>query len=52
MTVAIVVVSVVLLGMLVAHVARLIARDGYGTVAPPRSHIEEIGTWVDQQFSR
>lgn len=50
MIMGLVVLSVVLLGLLTAHLGRLIARDGYGTAAPPRSHREEVGTWVDREL--
>jgi hypothetical protein len=34
----------------VVRLARLVARDGYGVCAPPRSHPAELGTWVDRQL--
>ena len=38
--------------VLVAHLVRLVARDGLGTVAAPRSHRAELGTWVDRELGR
>ena len=32
--------------------ARAIATDGYGRRPPPRSHQEEMGSWITQQLSR
>lgn len=47
----------VLLGLLVlvvivARLARLVARDGLGAVPTPRSHRDELGTWVDRELRR
>lgn len=41
-----------LFSWLVVHLVRLVAADGYGTLPPPRSHREELGTWVDQELRR
>lgn len=32
--------------------ARTVASDGLGTRPTPRSHPEEVGSWVTQQLSR
>ncbi|MET0820114.1 MAG: hypothetical protein ABWY58_04045 [Aeromicrobium sp.] len=37
---------------LVVHLGRLTARDGYGTLAPPRSHDAERGTRVERELGR
>ncbi|MFC5678245.1 hypothetical protein [Aeromicrobium endophyticum] len=37
---------------LVVHLARLTVRDGYGTLAPPRSHDAERGTRVERELGR
>jgi hypothetical protein len=34
------------------RLARLVATDGYGPLPPPRSHHDELGTWVDQELRR
>lgn len=34
------------------HLARLVARDGYGTNPAPRSHREELGGRVAQELGR
>ncbi len=39
-------------GRVVVSLVRTIGNDGYGTLPPPRSHREELGTWVDQQLAR
>ena len=38
--------------VLVVHLARLIVCDGYGTLAPPRSHEAERGTRVERELGR
>lgn len=38
--------------VITVHLVRLVARDGLGTNPPPRSHREELGSWVDQQLQR
>ena len=38
--------------VLVAHLVRLTVRDGYGTLAPPRSHDAERGTRVERELGR
>ncbi|MEJ7635300.1 hypothetical protein [Aeromicrobium sp.] len=42
---------ILLLGVL-ASLARTIARDGSDSRMPPRSHPEEVGSWVEQQLRR
>ena len=45
-------VAILILTALVVHLARLTARDGYGTLAPPRSHDAERGTRVERELGR
>lgn len=47
----------VLLGLIafvamVASLIRAVVTDGYGTQPTPRSHLEEVGSWITQQLSR
>jgi hypothetical protein len=35
-----------------ARLTRLVARDGFGSNPPPRSHRAELGTLVDQELQR
>ncbi|MCD9198539.1 hypothetical protein [Aeromicrobium wangtongii] len=44
--------GVPLLLLLTWRLARLVATDGYGTLPPPRSHHEELGTRVDRELRR
>lgn len=44
--------ALLLLTALAVHLARLTARDGYGTMAPPRSHEAERGTWLERELGR
>lgn len=44
--------GVTALAAIVAALVRAIATDGYGTRPPPRSHPEEVGSWIDQELSR
>ncbi len=44
--------GLIALGGVVVSLVRTIGNDGYGTLPPPRSHREELGTWVDQQLAR
>ena len=46
------VVALLILTALAVHLARLAARDGYGTLAPPRSHDAERGTRVERELGR
>lgn len=45
-------VGAVLLLIVAVRLARLIARDGLGSNPLPRSHHEELGTWVDRELRR
>lgn len=36
----------------VVRLLRLVARDGYGSTPAPRSHVEELGSWVDRELRR
>ncbi|WP_456697229.1 hypothetical protein [Aeromicrobium sp. P5_D10] len=45
-------VALIALVVLVVHLWRLVASDGYGFTSPPRSHREELGTWVDRELQR
>lgn len=42
---------ILLLGVF-ASLARIVINDGYGSRATPRSHPEEVGSWVEQQLQR
>ncbi|MEO6604951.1 MAG: hypothetical protein ABIN55_05005 [Aeromicrobium sp.] len=37
---------------MLALLVHAVATDGYGTRPPPRSHQEEVGSWITQQFTR
>ena len=52
MTVILVLVGLAPLGAIVASLVRAIATDGLGTRPTPRSHPEEVGSWITQQLSR
>ncbi len=45
-------VGLVLLIVVVTRLARLVARDGLGSNPLPRSHREELGTWVDRELQQ
>lgn len=36
----------------VFRLLRLVAGDGYGSTPAPRSHVEELGSWVDRELRR
>ncbi|WP_194839840.1 hypothetical protein [Aeromicrobium yanjiei] len=38
--------------MSIVRLVRLVARDGLGTNPPPRSHREELGSWVERELRR
>lgn len=46
------VVALVALIALSAYLWRLVARDGLGTTRPPRSHVDELGTWIERELQR
>ena len=48
----VVIVLAAVIGGLVVGVGRAIIADGYGTRPAPRSHHEEVGSWVAQQLQR
>ena len=37
---------------LLVVLVRTIVSDGYGTLPTPRSHAEELGSWVNQELAR
>ena len=43
--------ALLMLGVLVSLV-RTVVKDGYGSRPAPRSHPEEVGSWVEQQLRR
>jgi hypothetical protein len=45
-------VALLILVPLAVHLGRLTARDGYGTLAPPRSHAAERGTRLERELGR
>ncbi len=45
-------IGLALLLAVLIHLVRLVARDGMGSTPPPRSHVEELGTWADRQLMR
>ncbi|MET0929576.1 MAG: hypothetical protein ABWX74_08655 [Aeromicrobium sp.] len=38
--------------LVAARLTRLVVRDGLGSNPAPRSHLEELGGWVDQELRR
>lgn len=48
----VVVIALIALVALGVHLWRLVARDGYGVTQPPRSHLDELGPWVDRELRR
>lgn len=45
-------IGLIVLGIVIARLVRLIARDGLGSNPPPRSHHDELGSWVDRELGR
>lgn len=45
-------VGLILLVGVIVSLVRLIVMDGYGSHPAPRSHPEEVGSWVEQQLRR
>jgi hypothetical protein len=41
--------ALVVIGLLLT---RLVARDGLGWTTVPRSHVAELGTWVEREMRR
>ncbi|GAA3529008.1 hypothetical protein GCM10022234_27890 [Aeromicrobium panaciterrae] len=52
MTMILVLVGLLALAAILVALARTIANDGLGTRPTPRSHPEEVGSWITQQLSR
>jgi hypothetical protein len=52
MTELLAVVALLVLTALTVHLGRLTVRDGYGTLAPPRSHDAERGARVERELGR
>ncbi len=52
MTVILALLGLLALVATLAVLVRAIATDGYGTRPPPRSHQDEMGSWITQQLSR
>ncbi len=51
MSLIVTLVGLLALVVMLAALARTIATDGHGT-RQPRSHPEEVGSWIDQQLLR
>ncbi|WP_332644361.1 hypothetical protein [Aeromicrobium sp.] len=52
MTMILALVGLLALVATLVMLARAVATDGYGKRPPPRSHQEEMGSWITQQLSR
>ena len=52
MTMMLALVGLLALVAILGVLFRTIASDGYGTGPTPRSHPEEVGSWITQQYSR
>lgn len=52
MTLILPVAALLALSAICASLIRAIATDGYGSGAAPRSHPEELGSWISQQLAR
>jgi hypothetical protein len=52
MNIYIALIGLIALAAVFVSLARTIASDGYGKRPPPRSHPEEMGSWITQQLSR
>lgn len=52
MTVILALAGLIALAATLMALARAVATDGYGKRPPPRSHQEELGPWITQQYSR
>ena len=40
------------LAAILVSLIKVVATDGRGSVPTPRSHPEELGSWIDQRLSR
>lgn len=45
-------IGLVLFVIVLVRLARLVARDGLGSNPLPRSHHDELGSWVDRELGR
>ena len=45
-------VGLLVLAVILVSLVRIVATDGHGTRPTPRSHPEELGSWIDQRFAR
>ncbi len=52
MTMILALVGLLALVAILAVLIRTIATDGHGSRPTPRSHPEEVGSWIAQQLSR
>lgn len=52
MTVILALVGLVVLLLVLARLVRLVVTDGYGVLAPPRSHVEELGPATTARLRR
>ena len=52
MTLILALIGLSALTAVLVSLARTVAFDGLGTRPTPRSHPEEVGSWVTQQLSR
>ncbi|MEO6606071.1 MAG: hypothetical protein ABIN55_10695 [Aeromicrobium sp.] len=51
MTVILALLGVAAFVALLAFLAHAVVTDGYGTSPAPRSHQEEVGSWITQQLT-
>lgn len=52
MTVILALIGLLALAAILVALGRTIASDGFGSNPTPRSHPEEVGSWITQQHSR
>ncbi len=52
MTVILALLGAAALVAVLAFLVHAVATDGYGTRPTPRSHQEEVGSWINQQLLR
>jgi hypothetical protein len=52
MSIVLVLIGLLALAAELAHLVRLVVRDGLGSTPPPRSHVEELGPWATRQLRR